>query len=72
MTKQVTDILRRQRREALRHSEQCDKQADMMEREAVNLRKAATEQRYFHCQLGAAIQQLEGDDAVLDMPADAL
>lgn len=68
MTKEVADILRRNRRRVLNASQEADRQAEHHEKEAARLREEATQSRYLHCQLGASIQVLEGDHAALDLP----
>jgi hypothetical protein len=68
MTKAVADILRRSRVSALNRADAYDAESAYHEKEAAQMRIAAQEARYLHCQLGAAIQILEGDYAILDLP----
>lgn len=70
MTKAVTDILRRKRRECMRLAESYDKEAAHHEKLAADCRDAARDMRNLHCQCGAGIQKMEGDLAVLDLPEE--
>lgn len=70
MTKAVTDILRQKRQYALKQAARMDEVADISEKEVISFRQSAKEFRELHCQLGASIKVLEGDDAILDLPPE--